>query len=258
LTENIQKGFEEFFTAEFWAESIAKGMAKDKLSPIDNFQANILKSMVLYATSKNISEIWTKIATTIDQEKGRSFNDDFFSMIELLFTSVETGMSAYFVYTEQALVSSVSSMEVYFKDRLIASINKDKRLLLPFSEKQISVGRIVDYELDLESNISKLIVERMNLQDLEEVRKNYKKIYGFYPFTKEQLERLEFIFNSRHIIIHNSGFVDHEISYKKKSFFSGQRIYFERKEIIDMIQFINKLIIELDSKIESKYKGEVE
>ena len=258
MSDDIPKGLEELFSAEFWAEGFAKGMKKGRLSPIQNFKANILKSMVLYVTSKNISEIWPKIDAILNKEKGKIFDDGFFSIIETLLNSLETGVSAYFVYTEQALVSAVSAMEVYFKDRLIASINRDKRLLNPFSEKQVSVGRIIDFQLELDPNIGGLIVEKLNLQDLEEVRKNYKKIYGFYPFTKNELDRLEFIFNSRHIIIHNSGFVDREISYKNKSFSPGQRIFFDRKEIIDMIRFINELIIGLDSKIELKYKGEVE
>ena len=239
MTEKREPNIFDLLTAEFWVEFFAQASPSAKWTPIQNFEFNILKAKVLHATAaEELYTIWQNLSEKMSTEPT---------------DSVVIGLALYHVYTEQALVSAVSASEVYFKDRLAYAIQNDKRLLNHFREKGIKVKRILDAGLDLSEDIGILIVENMNFQILDDVQNEYESVFGFEPFTKEELKKLKEIFLIRHLIVHKSGIVDHLfISETGLDHQVGQRLFFERDEILEMIEFIGKIVTKIDSKLNQK------
>ena len=241
MTENEQLNISDLFTAEFWAKLFAEWGSFDQESqvtktPIQNFEFNILKAKLLHSTAQDVGSIWKNMAGKMQGEK-----------------LAEAGLALYYVYTEQALVSAVSASEVYFKDRLAYAIQNDKRLLNRLMDKEIRVKRILDTGLDLSDNIGMLIMEKMNFQNLDNVKNEYKKLFGFEPFTSEELKKLKEIFAIRHAIVHKSGIADHLfISETRLDYEVGSRLFFKRDEILQMIVFIEKIVTRIDSVLNKK------
>lgn len=220
--------------------------------PIKNFEYNILKSKLLYMTSQEVGNILPRIISRISKygQKESVFDHEF---------EIEKGLivhiKSYHIYAEQALISAVSASDVYFKDKLSYEITKDKIVLKKFSEKQIDVKRILDIGLNLSYDIGKLITEKEDFQSVEYIQKEYKKAFDFDPFDDTELKELRKIFAIRHLIIHRAGIVDHKfirdtgLDYK-----IGESFIISLDEILDMINFMEKTIIELDQKIDNRYK----
>jgi len=236
MTKNdLQSIVEHLLTAEFWAELFAQ-KKHSTLSPIQNFEFNVLKAKLLHSTAQDVGSIWQNMFEKIQGEK-----------------LAEAGLALYFVYTEQALVSAVSASEVYFKDTLAYAIQNNKRLLNRYADKEIKVKRILEIDMDLSENIGMLIVEKMNFQNLDNVKNEYKKLFGFEPFTSEELKKLQEIFAIRHAIVHKSGIADHLfISETGLDYKVGNRLFFERDEILQMIEFIEKIVTKIDSVLNKK------
>ncbi len=239
---------EDVCTAEYWAKGFAQCLSG--FTPIQNFEFNILKAKILHATAQEVSTLWPKIHKRIIKCEGPK---DISSLPDALSKLFETGSATYYVCTEQALVSAVSASEVYFKDRLAYAIQSDKRLLNRFLDKEIKVNRILDTGLDLSENIGMLIVEKMKFQNLDNVQNEYKKLFGFEPFTSEELKKLKKIFAIRHAIVHKSGIADHLfISETGLDYEVGSRLFFKRDEILQMIVFIEKIATRIDSVLNKK------
>lgn len=246
----IENGLPKIFelaTAEFWAKLFAEEKLFDQGShavrtPIQNFEFNILKAKVLHSTAENVSTIWQEMIEKMPKSGKKAAID-----------VINKGLALYFVYTEQALVSAVSASEVYFKDKLAYAIQNDSRLLNHYMDRQIKVRRILDAGLNLSEDIGILIVENMNFQILDEIQKEYKKLFGFEPFTKDELKKLKEIFAIRHVIVHKSGIVDHFfISETGSDYPIGKRFFFKRNEILQMIEFIEKIVIKIDTMLKEK------
>lgn len=241
MTENEQLNISDLFTAEFWAKLFAEWGSFDQEShvtktPIQNFGFNILKAKLLHSTAQDVGSIWKNMFGKMQGEK-----------------LAEAGLALYFVYTEQALVSAVSASEVYFKDTLAYAIQNNKRLLNRYADKEIKVKRILEIDMDLSENIGMLIVEKMNFQNLDNVQNEYKKLFGFEPFTNEELNELKKIFAIRHVIVHKSGIVDHLfISKTGLDYKVGNRLFFERNKILQMIEFIEEIVTKVDSMLTGK------
>ncbi|MEK6977166.1 MAG: hypothetical protein AABX40_02040 [Candidatus Hydrothermarchaeota archaeon] len=224
------------FSAESLVQLLSQIDPKTDETPIQNFKFNVLKARVLQATALEISDNFPKIYKKISAESTISFAD--------------VGLALYHVYTEQALVTAVSASEAYFKDRLAYAIQNDKRLLNRFADKELKVKRILDAGLDLSNAIGILIVENMNFQILGNVQIEYKRIFDFEPFTKEELKKLKEIFAIRHVIVHKSGIADHLfISETGLNYQVGNRLFFERDEILRMIEFIDRTVSKINSKL---------
>ncbi|KAF5416576.1 MAG: hypothetical protein C5S49_04580 [Candidatus Methanogaster sp.] len=244
------KEIEDVRTAEYWAKGFAQWLSGNPFTPIQNFEFNILKAKILHATAQEVSTLWPTIHKRIIKcERPK----DISSLLDALSKLIETGSATYHVYTEQALVSAVSASEVYFKDEMANAIQSDTRLLNRFLDKGIKVKRILDAGLDLSEDIGTLIVENTNFQILDNVQKEYERVFGFEPFTKEELKKLKEIFAIRHVIVHKSGIVDHLfISETGLAYQVGNRLFFERDEILHMIGFIEKIVIKIDSILNKK------
>jgi hypothetical protein len=235
MTKNESPNIADLLTAEFWAELFAQGR-RSTISPIQNFGFNILKSKLLHLTAENLGSIWQTMFEKMQGEK-----------------LAEAGLALYYVYTEQALVSAVSASEVYFKDTLAYAIQNNKRLLNHYAYKEIKVKRILEIDMDLSENIGMLIVEKMNFQNLDNVQNEYKKLFGFEPLDNEELNELKKIFAIRHAIVHKSGIVDHLfISKTGLDYKVGNRLFFKRDEILQMIEFIEKIVTKIDSVLDKK------
>lgn len=241
---------EDVRTAEYWAKGVAQWLSGNPFTPIQNFEFNILKAKILHATAQEVSTLWPKIHKRIIEYEGPK---DSSSSPDALSKLIETGSATYYVYTEQALVSAVSASEVYFKDRLTYAIQNDKRLLNRLMDREIKVKRLLDTGLDLSENIGMLIVEKMNFQNLDSVKNEYKKMFGFEPFDNEELNELKKIFAIRHAIVHKSGIADHLfISETGLNYEVGSRLFFKRDEILQMIEFIEKIVTKIDSMLNKK------
>ncbi len=250
----LLKKFNELFKAETWAKNWAESMSNEELTPITNFEINIMMAKILAASALEIMEIWPKV---YDRIAGN--NEDWFGEEPKLSESkLETGFGdfadigfiSYFAYTEQALVSAVSAVEIYLKDRFIYSLKLDQRRLRRFSEKQVKIKQLMDIGQDISGIVAELIAEGIPFQKLDAVQDAYNKIYGFEPFSDEELEKLVRIFETRHLIVHKAGIADKKfISITESKFDIGNRIYLERKEVVEMINDIKSIITNLESKL---------
>jgi len=239
IDENSYKGLAELFTAEFWAKNFAKRTPGFTPAPFGNFQFNIFKAYALYLTSQDVGYQWMNICQQLN--------------IDGLNNVAAAGLASYYAYTEQALVVTVSATEAYFNDRLADTISKDNRTIKQYLDRKIEVKRIVETGLDLTKDIGILISETINSQNIDEVQKEYNKVYGFEPFSDNDLTQLKKIFQIRHVIVHKSGYVDHFfLSQTGLKYQIGDRLCFERNEILQMITFINKLITNLEQKIKER------
>ena len=241
---------EDVYTAEYLVKGIDQCIAGNPFTPIQNFEFNILKAKILHATAQEVSTLWPKIHKRIIKcERPK----DISSLLDALSKLIKTGSATYHAYTEQALVSAVSASEVYFKDRLAYAIQNDNRLLNRFLNKKIKVKRILDAGMDLSEDIGILIVENTNFQILDDVKNEYERVFGFEPFTKEELKKLKDIFAIRHVIVHKSGIADHLfVSETGLDYKVGNRLFFERDEILQMIGFIEKIVTKIDSTLNEK------
>lgn len=233
-------------------------------TPIEIFEFDILKAKILYETSQEIKSVWPKIVIKIAEYKKRKVAQDFQGFLDSLFDVIlditKSGIASYLVYTEQALVSAVTASEVYFRNKLAETIRKDKRILKSFSDKSIKIERILETDFDLNNNIGKLVVSDINFQDISEVQEYYKKAFGskFELCSELELKKLKNIFFIRHVIVHKAGIVDQKfISDTGLNYEIGNRHIFERNEIIQMINFLEDVITNLNLKIDNKLKTKI-
>ena len=120
-------------------------------------------------------------------------------------------------------------------------------------DKEIKLKRIINMGLDLSENIGNLIVEKMNFQILDNVQSEYKRLFGFELFTQDELKKLKEIFAIRHLIVHKSGIVDHLfISETGLDYQLGDRLFFEREETLQNIDFIENIVTKIDSRLDEK------
>lgn len=241
----------DMLTAEYWVKGFAQSPSGN---PIQNFKFNILKAKILHATAHEVNTLWPKIHPRVIKNEEPK---DISSLLDALSKLKQTGSATYHAYTEQALVSAVSASEIYFKDKLAYTIQNDKRILNHFLDKEIKVKRVVETGLNLTNDIGKLIVENMNFQDLDSVQKEYKKVFGskFDLCNEEEIKKLKQIFAIRNVIVHRAGIVDHAfISETRLNYEIGNKLFFERDEILQKIDFIEKIITDLELKIENRTK----
>jgi len=239
MAEECASMWNRLFNAEYWAKAFASQKFDEVITPIQNFEFNILKAKILHASAEEIAEIWPKVVSKIGSEQ--------------LTDIIGTGFASYFVYTEQALVTAVSASEVYFKDMLAEAIQSEKNILKRYLDKGIKVRRIVESNLDLSNNIGKLIVENMNFQILDNVQNEYNKVFGYDILSKQNFRNMKTIFSIRHAIVHRAGIVDSTFLFQTGLDYEiGVRVCFKRKEIQEMIDFISQTIYKVDKKLKSK------
>jgi uncharacterized protein YutE (UPF0331/DUF86 family) len=249
--KNISHDY-SIFTAEFWAEGFSNIKFKDIYSPIDNFRFNILKSRILFITAKKIAKIWPDINEEIVSDDN-SENMTLESFIEEVVAMAGTGVFTYYTYTEQALVTAVSALEVYLKDRLAYAIQNDKRLIKQFLTQKIQVDRIMNVGLNLSNDIGRLIIEDIKFQNLKEIQKLYDKVFNICVFNEEEIKELQKIIAIRNIIVHKAGIIDHMFLKQVKGKYQlDQRVFFAREEISEMIDFILKMGENIENLINKK------
>lgn len=240
--------------------------------PIDNFEFNILKAKILYATAIEIETVWPRISVRLAQyerEKSKTEKKETLLLfIEALVKFFGNGAASYFVYTEYALVTAISALEIYFRDRFIYEIKNNKKSLDRLSdiEIRIKVKRLLEISHDMSDNIDKLVLDSKNFQSLQDIKEIYKKLFD-KPFIgrDEELKEIEKIFVIRHLIIHRGGIVDEKflqkfrddkkLLYRKLLDFElnnlniGEKLILDRDQIIKIINFIENVIIDLDSSL---------
>lgn len=228
-------------------------------TPIQKFEFNISKSRILYGTAQELKDIWPKIAGVI-QKPDTHINYDIVYLPESLISFFKYGAASYFVYTEQALVSAVSAAEIYFRDKLESEFQKDKRILRIFGDRKIDLRRILDIWSDLNA-ICKLVIEKEDFQNIDDVQRLYKNVFGFEPLKDKEKRELDKIFIIGRYLGHRGGIVDYEfvqkfLDYKLLDFELyykiGKRIWLERDQILLIINFIEKIIMELEKMIEHR------
>jgi hypothetical protein len=232
-------------------------------TPIEIFEFDILKAKILYETSLEMESVLPKILIKIAENKKRKVAQDFQDFLILLIDGIsditKSDIASYLVYTEQALVSAVTASEVYFRNKLLETIQKDTGILKSFSDKpiKIKIGRILETDFNQTNDIGRLAVSGINFQDIYEVRKYYQNAFDprFELCSESELKELKNIFYIRHVIVHKAGIVDQKfISDTGLNYEIGKRHIFERNEIIKMINFLVDVITNLNLKIDNKLK----
>ncbi|MCZ7402707.1 MAG: hypothetical protein O8C61_10850 [Candidatus Methanoperedens sp.] len=251
------------------AENIVKNLENSLESistPIEIFEFDILKAMILYETSQEIGRVWPTILNKIVEYKTRKVaqnSQDFLGSLLKAFSDItQSGIASYYVYTEQALVSAVTASEVYFRNKLLESIQKDKGILKSLSDKyiKIKIGEILETDFNLTNDIGKLAVSGINFQDINVVRKYYNNAFRpKFEFCGEtELNELKKIFSIRHVIVHKAGIFDQKFNLDTGlNYEIGKRRTFKRKEIIQMINFLEDIITNLNLKIDNKLKTKI-
>ena len=144
---------DELFTAEFWAMEVAQVEYDKSFTPFQNFKSNILKSKILIYTAQEIKDVWPKIHNHLSDFNINDKSTNWKTFLDELFSYAQTGLTSYYVYTEQALVTAITAMESYFINKLAYLIQNDPRLINRFLEKNIKLKRLVDYKLNISDNI---------------------------------------------------------------------------------------------------------
>lgn len=252
---------------EYTVENLVKNSENilDLIStPIEIFEFEILKAKILYETSQEIQIVWPKILNKTVENKKRKDVTNFLDFVELLSNAIldvgKSGLATYFVYTEQALVSAVTASEVYFRNKLFDTVQNDKRILKSFSDTPIKIERIIETDLDILTILADCVVSDKNFQNISEVQKYYKKAFGsdFELCSEPELKELNKIFSIRHVIVHKAGIFDRKFNSETGlNYEIGKRHIFRRNEIIQMINFLEDIITNLNLKIDNKLKTRI-
>lgn len=256
MPENKKK--EKITYAEGIMKMISEQQLENPLTPIQNFKYNMLKARILAILSQEIVNVWPMISKKLIEKKHRIWSkrdmNELEETIDDFAIHIESGITSYTVFTHQALVLVVSSMETYLKDKLADTIKKDPRLLNPHSDKDIKIRRIIECGLDLKDDIGKLIVEKIKFQQLKQVNEHYEKTFGFKPLSKKNIKNINKILQMRHVIVHNSGYIDKKyLSNVKSKLREGQLLVIHRDELLRIIDYVEKIVSDVESQLSQKY-----
>ena len=258
------------------------------ITPIKNFDLNILKVRILQASAKEVENIFPVILGHIVEYKNKDLypidfcqtNDFLRDIVKFLssitITGAEIHYMSYLAFVQSALMLTVSAVEIYLRDKLEYEIQKDKRILLQFrggeggeDKKKIELKRILDVglnttdnTLNITDNIGMLIVENKDFQKPRDVSKLYTKAFGnkFRLFDEVKFKNLEKIFAIRNVMTHRGGTIDQEFINKfengnKLLDFElnipkiGERLFLKMEDILKIIDFVEIIITDVDCRI---------
>lgn len=192
-----QPDSDDLLTAEGFVRLFSETVMKSSSKSIDIFNYNIQKAKILLALSYKIMDVWPLIVEYFKEpEAPPSSSPWWIEIISGIGKAIERGSASYFVFTEQAVVNSVSATEIYYRDRLAESINSDSRIAKRFANKEIhiTIDQLFQIDFELKSEIGIFLVEKIDFQKVDNITSSYKKAFGNKMLNHDEIVTLKKIF----------------------------------------------------------------
>lgn len=251
---------DDLLIAEDFARLFSETVMKSSSKSIDIFNYNIQKAKILLGLSYKIMDVLPLIVKYAKEpEAPPSSSPWWIEIISGIEKAIERGSASYFVFTEQAVVTSVSATEIYYRDRLAESINSDLRIAKRFADRDIhiTIDQLFQIDFELKSEIGIFLVEKKDFQKVDNITVSYEKAFG-NKFGNEMLNHdeivtLKKIFGIRHLFVHKAGKVDNKfISNTKIQRDIGSHFFVTRKQVSEIINFLEKIVNRSEDLISKK------
>ena len=155
------------------------------------------------------------------------------------------------VYGETILFQSISLIQKLCRDWFLLGLIYSKNGLKHFKNKEIKIGEIIGSK-NAKLTIAESIIKKINFNDVEEIHKNFEKIFSIKLFRKEKdRKKITQIMKHRHIIGHNAGLTDKKFLFGKKYTLEEINLYpnISLKNLEFLINFIDDRISEISKKM---------
>lgn len=241
---------DDLSTAEGFVRLFSETIRISSPKSIDIFNYNIQKAKILLGLSYKIMDVLPLIVEySKEPEAQPSSSPWWIEIISGIEKAIEGGSASYFVFTEQAVVNSVSATEIYYRDRLAESINSDLRIANRFADKEIhiTIDQLFQIDFELKSEMGIFLVERIDFQKVDNIISSYEKAFGNKFGNKmlndDEIVTLKKIFEIRHLFVHKAGKVDNKfISNTNIQRDIGSDFVVTRKQVSEIINFLEKIV----------------
>ncbi|MBN1761921.1 MAG: hypothetical protein JW878_02415 [Methanomicrobia archaeon] len=249
----------DLLTAEGVVRLFSETVMKYPSKSIDIFNYNIQKAKILLALSYKIKKVWPSIVEYFKEPEAPPSSSPWMELISGIGKAFEGGSASYFVFTEQAVVTSVSATEIYYRDILAESINSDLRIAKRFADKEIhiTIDQLFQIDFELKSEIGIFLVEKIDFQKVDNIISSYKKAFGnefgSMMLDDDEIVTLKKIFGIRHLFIHKAGKLDNKfISNTNIQRDIGSHFVVTRKQVNEIINFLEKIVNKSENLISKK------
>ena len=171
---------DDLLIAEGFVRLFSEAVMKSSPKSIDIFNYNIQKAKILLGLSYKIMDVLPLIVEYSKEPEAPPSSSPWIGLISGIEKAIERGSASYFVFTEQAVVTSVSATEIYYRDRLAESINSDLRIAKRFANKEIyiTIDQLFQIDFELKSEIGIFLVEKIDFQKVDNSISSYEKAFG--------------------------------------------------------------------------------
>jgi len=158
------------------------------------------------------------------------------------------------VLLEQAIVTAVSAYEAFWKDLLVSLVRRNESIEEKFYD---TLKAEVKYEAmrgcdDVRDAMGQIVAANLKATDIGELEKAYSRLFGKDTklFSSEDSKRLQKLFEIRHIIVHNGGYIDLKFKRRVRT---GQRIgdiiELDKAFVDRSVAIIEKSVMEISERI---------
>jgi len=167
---------------------------------------------------------------------------------------------------KEAVVTSVTGFETYLKDRLIDLVIKNRSIERKFSpqlKEGLNYEKVKKFNRDWEKLLGYVVLEGVgSFFDVNNIDKIYRRVFGkkkddnFSFFSGDrQRKMLRNYIELRHIIVHNSGIVDHKFyDVTNGRYKLDEPFLIKSRYVKTMIGSMKKVIDKIESEIDH-YEG---
>lgn len=160
---------------------------------------------------------------------------------------------------EQALVAGVSAFEVYLRELVVSVVAlnpKVRKRFYPEISEKLGVSILEEYGEDAKRAQAEIVAGLVKL-DINKIKNLLARLmYLGNVFTDRKTElKVTKIFEIRHIIIHQTGFIDPKFKKVTKSK-SGidKQIMLTRRYVLDSIKTLKKVVERIENHVHRKSK----
>lgn len=250
---------DDLLTAEGFVRLFSETIMISSPKSIDIFNYNIQKAKILLGLSYKIMDVLPLIVEYSKEPEAPPSSSLWIELISGIEKAIERGSASYFVFTEQAVVNSVSATEIYYRDRLAESINSDSRIAKRFANKEIhiTIDQLFQIDFELKSEIGIFLVERIDFQKVDNIISSFEKAFGNEFGNKmlnhDEIVTLKKIFEIRHLFVHKAGKVDNKfISNTNIQRNIGSHFVVTRKQVSEIINFLETIVSRSEDLISKK------
>jgi len=169
---------------------------------------------------------------------------------------------------KEAIVTSVTAFEAYLKDRLIDLVSNNKDIEKRFTDelkKGLTYDKVKEYNRDWGNILGYVVSENVgSFFNVNDVEKTYKRVLGKvgddnYSLYKSdnQKKLLRNYIELRHIIVHNSGIVDHKFKKITNSKYkTGELFEIKKKYVETMIGVMENIVNNIEDELDGVRHGQ--